>query len=171
MARQTLTEKILIVLDGLIKESAAGLTYPHIGLGKYFRKYHGSLPQAIYNLKRRGYLEEVEDKGEKFLKLTDKGKLKIIKKKFLGKWDGLWRIVAFDIPEKRKKTRDLFRFKLSELGAKPVQKSVWITPNDISAELEDLISILSLKENVDYFISKAVTNEEKYLEMFEIENH
>lgn len=171
MARQTLAEKILIVLDGLIKESAAGLTYPHIGLGKYFRKYHGSLPQAIYNLKRRGYLEEVEDKGEKFLKLTNKGKLRIIKKKFLGKWDGLWRIVAFDIPEKRKKTRDLFRFKLSELGAKPVQKSVWITPNDISIELEDLISILNLKENVDYFISKAVTNEEKYLEMFDIENH
>ena len=78
MARKTLTEKILIVLDGLIKESAAGLTYPHIGLGKYFRKYHGSLSQAIYDLKRRGYIEEVEDKGEKYLKLTNKGKLKII---------------------------------------------------------------------------------------------
>ncbi len=171
MARQTLTEKILIVLDGLIKESAADLTYPHIGLGKYFRKYHGSLSQAIYDLKKRGYLEEVEDKGEKFLKLTNKGKLRIIKKKFLGKWDGLWRIIAFDIPEKRKKTRDLFRSKLSELGSKPIQKSVWITPNDISTELEDLISILNLEENVDYFISKAVTNEEKYLEIFDMKKN
>lgn len=168
MARKTLTEKILIVLDGLIKEGIADLTYPHFGLGKYFRKYHGSLSQAIYDLKRRGYLEEVEDKGKKYLKLTDKGKLKIIKKKFMGEWDGLWRIIAFDIPEKRKKTRDLFRSKLSGLGAKPVQKSVWITPNDISTELEDLLSILNLEENVDYFISKAVTNEEKYLAMFSI---
>lgn len=171
MARRTLTDKILIVLDAAIKESAANLTYPHIGLGRYFRKYHGSFSRAIYDLKRRGYLEEVEDKGEKFLKITPKGRLKVIKKKFLGKWDGLWRIVAFDIPEKRRKTRDLFRFKLSELGGKPIQKSVWITPNDISTELENLIDILNLKENVDYFISKAVTNEEKYLAMFNIKNH
>lgn len=170
MARRTLTEKILIVIDGLIKESAAGLTYPHIGLGKYFKKYHGSFYQAIYDLKKRGYLEEVEDKGKKFLKLTSKGRLKIIKKRFLGKWDGSWRIVAFDIPEKRKKTRDLFRFKLSELGGKPIQKSVWITPNDISSELEDLLDILNLEENVDYFISKAVTNEEKYMDMFGIDS-
>lgn len=168
MARRTLTEKILIILDGVVKESASGLTYPYIGLGRYFKRYRGSFSRAIYDLTRRGYLEEVEDKGERFLKLTSKGKLKLIKKKFLGKWDGLWRIVAFDIEEKRKKTRDLFRFKLSKLGCQPIQKSVWITPNDISTELEDLLSLLDLKGNVDYFVSKAVTGEEKYLEMFKI---
>jgi len=170
MARRTLTEKILIILDGVIKESASGLMYPYIGLGKYFKKYHGSFSRAIYDLTRRGYLEEVEDKGERFLKLTPKGKLRLIKKKFLGKWDGLWRIVAFDIEEKRRKTRDLFRFKLSELGCRPIQKSVWITPNDISTELENLISLLDLEENVGYFVSKAVTGEEKYLGMFRIDN-
>lgn len=169
MARRTLTGKILLIVDGFIKENAA-IWYPYKGFGKSFRNYRGSLSKAIYELKKRGYLEEIEDKGERFLKLTPKGKLKLIKKKFLGKWDGFWRIIAFDIPEKRKKTRDLFRFKLSELECKPIQKSVWITPNDISTELEDLILLLNLEANVDYFISKALTNEEKYMEMFKIKD-
>lgn len=168
MARRTLTEKILIVLDGAIKEGISGMMFPYIGLGRYFKKYRGSLSRAIYDLKRRGYIEEVEDQGEKFLKLTPKGRLRLIKKKFLGKWDGLWRIIAFDIPESRKKTRDIFRLKLSELDCQPIQKSVWITPNDVSTELEELIDLLNLESNVDYFVSKAVTGEEKYLEMFKI---
>ena len=74
MARHTFTEKILLVIDGTIKESVAGLMCPYLGLGRYFRNYQGSLSKTIYELKKRGYLEEIEDQGEKFLKLTSKGK-------------------------------------------------------------------------------------------------
>jgi DNA-binding transcriptional regulator PaaX len=102
--------------------------------------------------------------------MTSKGRLKILKKKIFKKWDGLWRIIAFDIEEKRKKTRDVFRIKLSEIGCKPIQKSVWITPNDISYELEEIIDILNLHNNVDYFISKAITNPDKLLEKFKLSN-
>jgi len=167
MAKYNLTDKILILIDGFFKETASVL-YPYKGFGKNFKRYGGSFYQAIYQLKQRGFLEEVEEKGQKFLKITPKGRLKIIKKKIFRDWDGFWRIVAFDIPEKRKKTRDVFRLKLTELGCLPIQKSVWITPRDISSELEDLLDLLSLKENIDYFISKAVTNEDKYLKLFNI---
>lgn len=163
-----MTEKILMLVAASVKEGAAIITYPHWGLGKLFKDYHGSLSQTIYELKRNGYLEQVEIDGQKYLKLTPKGRLKTIKRKILKKWDGYWRIIAFDIEEKRKKTRDLFRKKLGELNCRPIQKSVWITPNDISTELEDLIKILNLENNVDYFLSKALTNEQKYLEIFNI---
>ena len=169
MARYSLTEKILITLDGLIKESAS-IMYPYKGFGREFRKYEGSFSDAIYKLRQRGYLEDVELEGERYLKMTPKGRLKIIKKKFLGKWDGLWRIVAFDIEEIKKKTRDVFRSKLINIGCKPIQKSVWITPNNISVELEELIDLLDLEDNVDYFISKAATGEEKYRKMFKIKD-
>ena len=102
------------------------------------------------------------------MRITPKGKLKLIKGKVLKNWDGLWRIVAFDIEENRKKTRDIFRFKLTELGCRPFQKSVWITPNDISSELEEVISILNIEKNVDYFIAKAITNNDKYLSLFNL---
>lgn len=160
-----------MLIAASVKEGAAIITYPHWGLGKLFKDYHGSLPQTIYELKRRGYLEQIEKDGQKYLKLTAKGRLKTIKRKILGKWDGYWRIIAFDIEETRKKTRDLFRSKLRELNCQPIQKSVWITPSDISFELQELIELLNLENNVDYFISKALTNEEKYLQMFKIDKN
>lgn len=168
--RRTMTEKILMIIAASAKEGTAILTYPHWGLGKLFKDYHGSLSQTIYQLKRRGYLEQIEINGQKYLKLTSKGRLKAIKRRILRKWDGYWRIVAFDIEESRKKTRDLFRSKLRELNCRPIQKSVWITPNDISAELEELLDVLKLENNVDYFLSKSLTNENKYLEIFDIKS-
>lgn len=168
MPKRTLTEKILMLFIASAKEGVAKITYPHLGLGRAFKNYHGSLSQTIYELKRNGYLEQIEVDGQKYLKLTPKGRLKAIKRKILRKWDGLWRIVVFDIEEKRKKTRDLFRSKLKELNCRPLQKSVWISPNDISADLEDVIQLLNLEDNVDYFITKSLTNEDKYLEMFKI---
>lgn len=163
-----MTEKILMVMEAFVKENLS-IWYPYKGFGRSFRKYRGSFAKVIYDLKRHGYLEEIEINGERHLKMTSKGRLKLIKKKILKQWDGNWRIIAFDIEETRKKTRDLFRSKLRELNCLPIQKSVWITPNDISIELQDLLEILNLENNVDYFVSKAVTNEEKYFGLFKLE--
>lgn len=167
MGKKSTTDKVLIVLEGLIEETAS-VIYPYKGIGRSFRSFKGSLSKAIYEVARRGYLERIEIDGEKFLKMTAKGRLKLIRKQITGSWDGYWRIVAFDIEEERKKTRDAFRNKLIELGCRPIQKSVWITPNDISDSLEKLLEILDLKNNVDYFLSQALTNEDKYCSMFDI---
>lgn len=167
MARKTMTEKVLMIVDASIKENLS-IIYPYKGVGRSFRKYRGSIAKVIWELQRNGYLEEIEIEGVRHLKMTPKGRLRLIRKRILKQWDGSWRIVAFDIEEKRKKTRDLFRSKLAELNCKPLQKSVWITPNDISVELQELLDILNLEENVDYFIAKTLTNEEKYLDLFKI---
>jgi len=169
MRRKSLTEKILGVVAGAVGETAAFI-YPYKGIGRSMKKYEGSLSRAIWELKKRGYLEEVEIKGERQLKITSKGRLRLIKKKILKNWDGYWRIIAFDIEERRRETRDVLRSKLRFLGCMPIQKSVWITPNDISADLEELFDILDIEENVDYFLSKALTNEDRYLEIFNIKN-
>ena len=168
--RRTLTEKILLLIGASAKEGLALSMYPYLGLGKYFKKYRGSFTKAVYDLLDHGYLVEVEIEGERYLRMTSKGRLKILKKKVLKQWDGYWRIIAFDIEEKRKKTRDVFRIKLSQLGCKPLQKSVWITPNDISYELEEIIDVLRLENNVDYFLSKAITNQDNLLEKFKLTN-
>lgn len=43
-------------------------------------------------------------------------------------WDGLWRIVMFDIPEHKRGARDAIRRLLKQLGFKQIQRSVWIHP-------------------------------------------
>lgn len=54
------------------------------------------------------------------------------------KWDGKWRVLIFDIPEKRKDMRKQIRMKLISLGFLKLQNSVWIFPYDC----EDFITLL-----------------------------
>lgn len=166
--RLSKTEKVLGLIEGVILETGSFI-YPYKGVGKEFRRYRGSLGKAIADLKRYGYLEEVEQKGQRKLRLSKKGQLRIWRPNPKKEWDGRFRIVAFDIPEERKKTRDLFRTKLRILGFKSWQKSVWISPYDISEPLEELLELLDLEEEVDYFIAEAMTKSDRLKEMFELE--
>lgn len=43
-------------------------------------------------------------------------------------WDGRLHIVTYDIPEKQKNVRDLFRAYLRRIGCAKLQESVWFTP-------------------------------------------
>ena len=56
-----------------------------------------------------------EKDGELRLTLEEKGKKRILKYKMdtlslkkIGEWDGLWRVVIFDIPEENRKAREFF---------------------------------------------------------------
>ena len=51
------------------------------------------------------------------------------------KWDGKWRIIIFDIPNKYKQAREALRCKIKELGLRQLQKSVWIYPYDCEDEI------------------------------------
>lgn len=116
---------------------------------------------ALQNLKRRKILQERVMGNSHGYILSNKGRLKILylktkqldKKKFQNNW---WLMVAFDIPEKLRKTRDFFRKILHELGFEQLQKSVWVTPYDVIKEvqeviknyrLEDFVKSLFVKEN------------------------
>ena len=77
---------------------------------------------------------EKED-GNVYIVLTKNGQKKALeyqinelKIKKPDKWDGKWRIVIFDIPEKKKKAREVLRAKLKDLGFKELQKSVFVLP-------------------------------------------
>ena len=106
-----------------------------------------------------GYLEykngllHITDKGEKhLLKETLYENLKNKKKK----WDGKWRILIFDIPEKKKSVREHIRYILISVGFMRLQDSVWIYPYDC----EDLITLLKadlkIGKDVLYMIVEAL---------------
>lgn len=81
----------------------------------------------------------------KKLRLTDKGckqlnswalqDYQIQKPK---KWDERWRVLIFDIPERRKGLRDKVRRTLAAVGFEHLQDSVWIYPYDC----EELVTLL-----------------------------
>ena len=108
---------------------------------------------ALNNLKRRGYIQEQVFKDSRGYLVTSKGEFSLLsikiknskKQKFHG---GKWLMVFFDIPEKTKSTRELFRKQLCLLGFEQMQKSVWVSQYDTRKEIEDIIKILKISKFV-----------------------
>ena len=101
--------------------------------------------KSFYYLGKRKLISKTRDtfrltkNGEKeafFAHLDAKLVLHKPKKK---KWDGQWRMIVFDIPEKKRKYRDYLRQMLKTLGFKELQKSTWVTPYSIPDFLKELL--------------------------------
>lgn len=68
------------------------------------------------------------------------------------KWDKKWRLVIFDIPEKERRLRDLFRMRLKQLGLYQLQESVYISPYPCFDEVEFLREIYGVAFTVRYLL-------------------
>ena len=93
--------------------------------------------------------------------LTSNGKKKVIqynldsiKIQKPGRWDRLWRLVIFDIPEEERRGRNALAAKLKELGFYPLQKSVFIHPYECKNEIDFIVEIFNLRPYVRFFIVK-----------------
>lgn len=84
------------------------------------------------------------------------------------KWDGLWRIVLFDIPEPRKKARDAIRFHLKDMGLIEYQKSVFITPYPCQKELKFVAEFFNARKYIRFIVAKAIDNELEFKRKFEL---
>jgi phenylacetic acid degradation operon negative regulatory protein len=107
-----------------------------------------SIALAISRLRRKGLVEKKVDEGRLILKLTEAGYDWLLKNKLDEQieWDGIWRLVIFDIPEKHKRVRDTLRRRLKEWGFHAWQKSVWATKKPLTCALRNLIKQLGVEE-------------------------
>lgn len=94
------------------------------------------ITQAITTLEHSGLVRTSGERGKRKVELTEKGKTMV--ESVLAKeyripepafWDGKWRVVMFDIREKRRKARAQLRSLLSGVGFLRLQDSVWIYPH------------------------------------------
>ena len=72
------------------------------------------------------------------------------------KWDGYWRIVIFDIPEKLKRTREALRDLLKVIGFQKLQGSVWIYPYKIPEFLDETLNDNQIKKYVRFLLVKEI---------------
>jgi phenylacetic acid degradation operon negative regulatory protein len=61
-------------------------------------------------------------------------------------WDKKWRLVIFDIPEKRRIVRDVLRYQLKQFGFVPLQQSVWVTKRNCTDVLRNYIHKIGIKD-------------------------
>ena len=125
-----------------------------------------SLKQAIRSLylsKLVGWVEKPD--GSVKLTLTDKGKNKILtfnpdtfKIQKPKKWDGKWRIIIFDIPEKRRSVRDSLRSHLRQLGFYELQKSVFVHPYPCDDIFDFLVEFHNARKHVRFILAQDLDN-------------
>lgn len=121
-----------------------------------------SLHEAIRKLYQSKLIDYKEnDDGTVSLVLTENGKNKTlrynldeIKIKKPARWDGLWRLVIFDVPENLREGRNALADKLKELGFYPLQKSVFIYPFECRDEVDFIVEIFNLRPYVRFLIVK-----------------
>jgi len=119
--------------------------------------------KLIYHLKKNNWIEVKSLKGHKTVILTKQGVDKALKAKFKSddqkktkRKDKKWLMIIFDVPEKSKVKRELLRSILKNLGYKLFQKSVWITPYDVSEKTEKALQFYTLDNYVRTFVIEEI---------------
>ncbi|OHA12486.1 MAG: hypothetical protein A3J10_01600 [Candidatus Sungbacteria bacterium RIFCSPLOWO2_02_FULL_54_10] len=107
------------------------------------------------------------------MKLTKRGADIILRKSFnamrIGpaeKWDGIWRIVMFDIPNRHKWARDALRGRLQAMGFYRMQESIFIFPHPCDEEISFLTDILSVASYVRLVSTRDISNDTDLREHF-----
>lgn len=77
-------------------------------------------------------------------------------------WDKTWRILSYEIPEKKRELRDRLRREVSSWGLGPWHRSFWLTPHPIIPFLKELISVEE-KVYIQAFESKHVFGDQDIL--------
>ncbi len=130
--------------------------------------------QEIKRLKKRGLVEIVKRKsGLEEIKLTKEGKVKLksIKLGLLQiekpqKWDKKWRIIIFDIPIQKNKSRALLRRKIKMLGFYKLQNSVFVHPHPCYEVVRFLREFFGVENEVVYIEAEKIENPNKLIEFF-----
>jgi phenylacetic acid degradation operon negative regulatory protein len=69
-------------------------------------------------------------------------------------WDGSWNIVTYSVPEQKRKARDRLRLELNWMGYGTLSEATWISPYDLTQEVEELVQRLKIKDYVQVFQAK-----------------
>lgn len=142
-----------------MRNSLPGLKNP---VFEKYRKEKGmkKFNKLVYYLKRKGYIKSKNLQSKQGLIITKEGIDRAIKASFKlnreRRPDGKWVMVIFDIPDKSKNKRLILRSALLNLGFKVFQKSVWISPYNISEKIENFAQTNGLEDFLRIFLIEEI---------------
>ena len=133
------------------------------------------LNHTVKRLKRQNLVKIVYEDGLPVVKITEQGRLRALRYKLEDMevkkpkvWDRKWRLVIFDIPEKHKRMREIFRNHLKIMGFYMLQKSVWVHPYPCSQEIEFLRKIYNVGINVTYIVAEKIESSDNLKSYFRL---
>jgi hypothetical protein len=132
--------------------------------------------RALTRLKEKGLVTFVKCEDRWYARTTNKGRVFLLgdglrDHLFRSKdkrWDGQWRVVTFDVPEKRRSTRDRLRGYMHAYGFKKLQSSVWVFPHDCEEVLALIKAELRIGNAVLYMAVDEIENDRHLREHFHL---
>jgi len=122
----------------------------------------------FYRLRKNDLINFENRHGQIYISLTPEGKKKAgkyqiddLEIKKPKKWDRKWRILIFDIENKKNIKREALRGKIKELGLFQLQKSVWVHPYDFYEEISLLRQFFGLTKNEMKIITASEIEDDK----------
>jgi DNA-binding transcriptional regulator PaaX len=154
-----------------------------VRLLKYVEKVIGPSPrlkrrvsQKYSELIKQGIFRRVKGQNGFHIELTEKG-MKIaeelaereeVRPKNQKKWDQKWRIIMFDVWERRREVRDELRETLREIGFVKVQNSAWAYPYPCEKLLVFLRTHLKLGHGILCIVADEIEHDEKLRKHFNL---
>lgn len=122
--------------------------------------------RVLKELTTTGYIDRLQKGGTAYLKLSSQANIKIaryiplpyLQKK---KWDGYFRGLSYDFPEKIRHKRDLLREKIKEWGLAKFQLSLYITPHPIEESIEEFLAARKLDKYAYIFVNRKKLQKEE----------
>lgn len=122
---------------------------------------------ALGRLAAQGLIVFEKRDGKNYARITPEGRRALLfeeqkaslRNKKKRRWDNRWRVIIFDIPEKRRETRDRLRIIMRDLGFVRLQDSVWVYPYDCEDLMALLKADLKLGSAVLYMIVEHIEND------------
>lgn len=115
-------------------------------LGVYDLTFNQKTKGTLSAMLKEGLIEKKDDSESKHseYRLTEKGfyalALQFPAVRFMrDDWDGVWRIISYEIPEKKRNLRDRLRREMKGWGLGPWHRSFWMTPHPVIGPLRDLV--------------------------------
>ena len=133
--------------------------------------------KVFYQLEKQKYVTIKENPDNTItVKITKNGMVKALtyelnnmKMILPKKWDHKWRLVIFDIPDKYKKIRDIFRNRLIQLGLYQLQESVYVYPYPCFDEIEFLKELYGVPFTIKYLLVEKIEDDALLRSRFELD--
>ena|SRR3989344_1103905 len=180
--RYTHGEVVILVLKVLAISGFAVAVLAMPGLANVLQlfqpkdqKEKNRLRRTIKNLHNRKVIRISEKGNNTQIEITEKGKrlllaydLEHMNIPVPKRWDCLWRVVLFDIPETKRRARGELNFRLRDIGFEPLQKSAFVFPYECEKEIKFISEYFGVQKQVKYLVVRSISDDEELRKQFQL---
>ena len=107
------------------------------------------------------------------IRLTELRKMQVVRRALRDlriasqeQWDGIWRVVLFDIPERNKWAREGMRESLKRIGFYRIQKSTFVFPYPCREEIKFLRNLYDIGQTIRFLETSALDTDRDARQFF-----